>query len=575
MRSSASLVALLEHRAATQPDDEAYLFLSDRGAREAALTFAQLRDRARGVASGLLQKGAPGDRALLIFPQGLDFIVAFFGCLMAGVIAVPMMVPRRQSTRDSSESIVADCAPRFIMTCAPLLTGPRKDVAARFSDSAFEWIVVDATAAPNAESAPALPPIGRGTIAFLQYTSGSTSDPKGVVVTHDNLLQNLEMIRLAFGATDRSNFVSWIPLYHDMGLIMSALESFYVGSRCALMAPAAFVQRPLVWLKAIQEYRGEIACVPNFAFDLCVSRFSAEAAAGLDLSCWKVAVNASEPVHADTIERFNATFAAHGFAPRAMYPLYGMAEATVMISGGTRGAGHVTRAVSRTDLGNHRVLAPRRDDDCQIVVGCGRAVAGERIAIVDPASCARLGPDRVGEVWVGGPHVAQGYWRNEAASLSTFSAQIDGEPGTSWLRTGDLGFLDEAGELFITGRIKELIIIRGINHYPQDIERTVQDSDPALRQNGGAAFSVPDETGEETLVVVQEVERTRRHAVDAAEIVGRIREAIANEHEVHARHVVLIRPGTLPKTTSGKIQRGVARQFWLEQRLELLAADVG
>ena len=574
MRSSSSLVALLEHRAATQRDDEAYLFLSDRGAREATLTFAQLRDRARGVASALLQKGAPGDRALLIFPQGLDFIVAFFGCLMAGVIAVPMMVPRRQSTRDSSASIVADCAPRFIMSSAPLLTGPRKDVAARFSGGSFEWIVVDATAAPEAESAPALPPVGRGTIAFLQYTSGSTSDPKGVVVTHDNLLQNLEMIRLAFGATEKSHFVSWIPLYHDMGLIMSALQSFYVGSRCALMAPAAFVQRPLVWLKAIEEYRGEIACLPNFAFDLCVSRFSAEAAAGLDLSCWKVAVNASEPVHADTIERFNATFAPCGFAPRAMYPLYGMAEATVMISGGTRGAGHVTRTVSRAELGNHRVLAPRRDDDCQIVVGCGRAVVGERIAIVDPASCARLGPDRVGEVWVGGPHVAQGYWRNEAATLATFSAQIDGEPGERWLRTGDLGFLDEAGELFITGRIKELIIIRGINHYPQDIERTVQECDPALRQNGGAAFSVPDETGEEMLVVVQEVERTHRHAIDAAEIVGRIREAVANEHEIFARHIVLIRPGTLPKTTSGKIQRGGARQAWLEQRLELLAADV-
>jgi acyl-CoA synthetase (AMP-forming)/AMP-acid ligase II len=257
-----------------------------------------------------------------------------------------------------------------------------------------------------------------------------------------------------------------------------------------------------------------------------------------------------------------------------MYPLYGMAEATVMISGGVRGAGHVTRAASRAELGNHRVLAPRGAEDSQTVVGCGRAVVGERIAIVDPASCRRLGPDRVGEVWVGGPHVVQGYWRNEAATLSTFSAQIDGEPGTSWLRTGDLGFLDDAGELFITGRIKELIIIRGINHYPQDIERTVQDSDPALRQNGGAAFSVPDETGDETLVVVQEVERTHRHAVDAGEIVGRIREAVANEHEVFARHVVLIRPGTLPKTTSGKIQRGVARQFWLEQRLELLAAGV-
>jgi acyl-CoA synthetase (AMP-forming)/AMP-acid ligase II len=572
MQAFPSLVALLEHQAATRPDDDAFVFLSDRGAREAGLTFGQLHSRAAALAQELSRKGKPGDRALLIFPQGLDFIVALFGCLMAGIIAVPMMVPRRQSSRDSSASITADCAPRFILVSPSLVSGPRTDIAERFANGAFEWMAVDAMAMPEPGDA-ALPPVEGGTIAFLQYTSGSTSDPKGVVVTHDNLLQNLEMIRLAFGATPTSTFVSWIPLYHDMGLIMSALEAFYVGACCVLMAPAAFVQRPLVWLKAIQQHRGEIACVPNFAFDLCVSRFSAEAAEGLDLSSWKVAVNASEPVHADTIERFNRVFAPYGFDPRAMYPLYGMAEATVMISGGTRGAGHVTRRVSRSELGNHNVREPAGDADSQSVVGCGRAVVGERIAIVDPASFARLGTDRVGEVWVGGPHVAQGYWRNASATHATFAAQINGEP-EYWLRTGDLGFLDDAGELFITGRIKELVIIRGINHYPQDIERTVQDSDPALRKNGGAVFSVPGEGGDEELVVVQEVERVHRRSIDVAEMVGRIREAVTDEHEIFARHVVLIRPGTLPKTTSGKIQRGVARQLWLEGKLELLTADV-
>jgi acyl-CoA synthetase (AMP-forming)/AMP-acid ligase II len=358
-----------------------------------------------------------------------------------------------------------------------------------------------------------------------------------------------------------------------MGLILSALEAFYVGACCALMAPAAFVQRPMVWLKAIQEYRGEISCVPNFAFDLCVSRFSLEAAEGLDLSSWKVAVNASEPVHADTIDRFNRTFAPYGFDPRAMNPFYGMAEATVMISGGVCGTGHVARAVSRSELGNGRVCSPAEQADSQIFVGCGRAVVGERIAIVDPKNLDRLGVDQVGEVWVCGPHVAKGYWRNEVATRETFTAQIDGDPAC-WLRTGDLGFLDDAGELYITGRIKELVIIRGINHYPQDIERTVQNVDPALRKNGGAVFSVSDEKGDETLVVVQEVERVHRRSIDIADMVGRIREAVTNEHEVFARHVVLIRPGALPKTTSGKIQRGVARQLWLENRLDLLTADV-
>ena len=572
--SFSSLVALLEHRAVTQPSDLAFVFLSDRGAREAELTFAQLHESARALARELVQKGTPGDRALLIFPQGLDFIVALFGCLMAGVVSVPMMVPRRQSSRDSTASITTDCAPRFILTSPLLMSGPRKDVAARFANGSYEWIAVDAMADHSLGSdSTQLPPVGGETIAFLQYTSGSTSDPKGVVVTHENLLQNLEMIHLSFNTTRASTFVSWIPLYHDMGLIMTALEAFYVGACCALMSPAAFVQRPMVWLKAIHEYRGEIACMPNFAFDLCVSRFSPEAAEGLDLSSWKVAVNASETVHADTIERFNRTFAPYGFDPRAIYPAYGMAEATVMISGSARGAGHVTRAVSRSELGNGRVCLPTGQADSQIVVGCGRALVGERIAIVDPKNLDRLGADQVGEVWVCGPHVAKGYWRNEEAARETFAAQIDGDPAC-WLRTGDLAFLDDAGELYITGRIKELVIIRGVNHYPQDIERTVQNVDPALRNNGGAAFSVPDENGDETLVVVQEVERVYRRSIDIADMVGRVREAVANEHEVFARHVVLIRPGALPKTTSGKVQRGVARQLWIENRLDLLAADV-
>jgi acyl-CoA synthetase (AMP-forming)/AMP-acid ligase II len=572
--SFSSLVALLEHRAVAQPSDRAFVFLSDRGAREAELTFAQLHKRARALARELVQKGTPGDRALLIFPQGLDFIVALFGCLMAGVVSVPMMVPRRQSSRDSTASITTDCAPRFILTSPLLMSGPRKDVAARFANGSYEWIAVDAMADHSLGSdSTQLPPVGGKTIAFLQYTSGSTSDPKGVVVTHENLLQNLEMVRLGFGATQTSTFVSWIPLYHDMGLTLSALEAFYVGACCALMAPAAFVQRPMVWLKAIHEYRGEIACMPNFAFDLCVSRFSPEAAEGLDLSSWKVALNASETVHADTIERFNRTFAPYGFDPRAIFPAYGMAEATVMISGGARGAGHVTRAVSRSELGNGRVCSPAGQADSQIIVGCGRALVGERIAIVDPKNLDRLGADQVGEVWVCGPHVAEGYWRNEEAARETFAAQIDGDPAF-WLRTGDLALLDDAGELYITGRIKELVIIRGVNHYPQDIERTVQNVDPALRNNGGAAFSVPDENGDETLVVVQEVERVYRRSIDVADMVGRVREAVANEHEVFARHVVFIRPGALPKTTSGKVQRGVARQLWLENRLDLLTADV-
>jgi acyl-CoA synthetase (AMP-forming)/AMP-acid ligase II len=375
------------------------------------------------------------------------------------------------------------------------------------------------------------------------------------------------MIRIALGNTRQSTYVNWVPLYHDMGLILNALQALYVGATCVLMAPNAFMQRPLGWLRAISHYRAEIACGPNFGFDLCVSRYRADQMEGVDLSSLRIALNGAEPVRADTISRFIETFAPHGFDSHAMYPAYGMAEATLLISGGTRGGGHVTRSVSRAALQAHAAEAPADPSDAQLVVGCGRALTGEQIAIVDPEHRVRLSADRVGEIWVSGANVARAYWRNDAATREEVNAEIAGEDGR-WLRTGDLGFLDHTGELFVTGRIKDLIIIRGINHYPQDIERTVQSQDSALRENCGAAFSVQDEHGEESLVIVQEVERTARHTIDTAEIKGLIREAIADSHELSARHVALIRPGALPKTTSGKIQRKLARRLWLDRGFE-------
>ncbi|HEX9214845.1 MAG TPA: fatty acyl-AMP ligase [Bradyrhizobium sp.] len=561
-----SLVALLARRAADQGDDRAYVFLSDRGTEETALTFRQLHDASRALASRLTAAAQPGERAILVFPPGIEFMVAFFGCLMAGIIAVPMMMPRRNSARDASAAILADCMPALALTTSAFAL--RSDLQARFAQEKIRWIEVDLAA--DASATVDLPEPSPDDIAFLQYTSGSTSEPKGVMVSHANLLANLEMIRLALGNTRQSTYVNWVPLYHDMGLILNALQTLYVGATCVLMAPNAFMQRPLGWLRAISHYRAEVACSPNFGFDLCVSRYRADQMEGIDLSSLKIALNGAEPVHADTIARFIEAFALHGFDPRAMYPAYGMAEATLLISGGTRGGGHVTRSVSRAALQAHVAEAPSDADDAQIVVGCGRALADELVAIADPENRTRLSADRVGEIWVTGANVAGAYWRNDEATREGLNAEIAGED-SPWLRTGDLGFLDADGELFVTGRIKDLIIIRGINHYPQDIERTVQALDSGLRENCGAAFSVPDETGEEMLVIVQEVERTARHTIDTAEIRGRIREAIADSHELSARHIALIRPGALPKTTSGKIQRKLARRLWLDGGFEEIA----
>lgn len=569
MESFPSLVALLAWRAETQPDERAYLFLSDRGEEEAALTFRELHEAAQALAARLTGIARPGDRALLVFPPGVEFMIAFFGCLIAGVIAVPMMLPRRQSARDSSAGIMANCEPAVALTSATFAT--RKDLHERFVREGLQWLPVDLV--PVEPRAADLPEPNPGDIAFLQYTSGSTSDPKGVAVSHANLLANLEMIRVSLGTTKQSTYVNWVPLYHDMGLILNALEALYVGALCVLMAPNAFMQRPLNWLRAIHHYRAEVGCSPNFGYDLCVSRYRPEQMEDVDLSSWKVALNGAEPVHADTIRRFSETFAGHGFDPNAAFPAYGMAEATLLISGGGRGAGHVTRAVGRTTLQAHIVGTPADQADVQILVGCGRALVSEQIAIVDSESRRRLPPDRVGEIWVSGPNVARAYWRNTEATRTGLNAQIEGDgDGANWLRTGDLGFLDATGELFITGRIKDLVIIRGINHYPQDIEHTVQALHPALRQNCGAVFSVPDERGDEALVVVQEIERTARHSIDSAEMKGLIREGVTDQHELFVRHIVLIKPGALPKTTSGKIQRSLARRFWLEQHFEDLAA---
>jgi acyl-CoA synthetase (AMP-forming)/AMP-acid ligase II len=454
---------------------------------------------------------------------------------------------------------------------AALIDGESGNLVGRIAAPGIEWLAVDhRSGKPPAGPIP-LARLDPPSTAFLQYTSGSTSAPKGVMVSHANLIANLEMVRIAFGNTPRSTYVSWVPLYHDMGLIVNALESLYIGAHCVLMAPVAFIQRPAVWLRAISDYRAEIAGGPNFAYDLCVERCRPEQLQGIDLSHWQLAFNGAEPVRAVTIRRFSDAFAPYGFAARAMYPAYGMAEGTVLLAARRRGEGPRVRTVSRAGLLRHVAIEPQTATDLQMVVACGRALPGERIAIVDPETFADLGTDRVGEIWAAGPNVAGGYWRNPAVTKAIFQARIAGAAdGRPWLRTGDLGFLDAAGELFITGRLKDVVIIRGANHYPQDIEDTVQNCDPALRRHGGAAFTVVEGDAAEKLVVVQEVERAQRNRIAPEALVRQIRGAIVNEHEIVPHDIALLRPGALPKTTSGKIQRSLARELWLSGSLDRL-----
>jgi acyl-CoA synthetase (AMP-forming)/AMP-acid ligase II len=566
-----SLVDILEVRAAYAPDRRAYAFLSERGI-ESDLSYSELYHRACAVAADILARGGRvGDRALLVFPPGLDFLVGLFGCLLTGIVAVPMLPPRRTSRRDPSANIVADCKPRFALTSETFASSIRDDVIARFAEHRLEWLILGDAKGRLGELMGTRP--SRASLALLQYTSGSTASPKGVMVTHANLLDNLEMIRRAFGNTEASTYVSWVPLHHDMGLVLNALQAFYVGAPCVLMAPVSFLQRPLSWLKAIHDMRAEVAGGPNFAYDLCVTRFRPEAMADVDLSGWRVAFNGAEPVRAETLERFAATFAPYGFDARALYPCYGMAEATLLISGGGRSRGSAVAKVSRAAMGALRIEAAVDDDAGAItVVGCGRALAGEDIAIVDPDTRQRLDFGGIGEIWVRGTNVALGYWKNQAESEATFGAEIAGEPGEPWLRTGDLGYLDQHGELYVTGRIKDLIIVRGVNHYPQDIEYTVQSVDACLRPGFGAAFAVTGPQGQDRVIVVQEVERVHRHRADLDEVVASMREVVADEHELAIHDIVLVMPGTIPKTTSGKIQRRLTRRLWEEGRLQVIPA---
>ena len=545
---SQSLVALLRRQAAQRPD-RGYTWLAQGEEVADRLSYSGLDRHARAIAAALMAAVPPGERVLLLYPPGLEFVAAFFGCLYAGVIAVPAYPPRSRRPDPRLRGIAADCRPRAVLTTAALLTR-REALAAQVPELATAvWIeTADQTDRTDPtdwtdRSAP-----GSGDIAFLQYTSGSTGTPKGVIVTHANLLDNLERIRRAFGQTAESVVVGWLPLFHDMGLIGNVLQPCYVGSDCVLMPPAAFLQRPARWLEAIQRFGGTTSGGPNFAYDLCIRSVGPEAREQLDLSSWTVAFNGAEPVRRATLDRFAEAFAPCGFRRAAFVPCYGLAEATLL----------VTAAQGISDG------SP---------VSCGALPDGQEVRVVEPASGRAVAGEEVGEIWVAGPSVAAGYWNRPEQTRETFGAMLsDGDGGKGpFLRTGDLGFVQD-GELFVTGRLKDLIILRGRNLYPQDLELTAEQAHPSVRPGSSAAFSLDgndenNENGEERLVLISEVDR---HAGDLATIAEAVRRAVTEEHGVAVADVVLIRLGTIPKTSSGKIRRREGRERYLAGSLDVL-----
>ncbi len=541
-----TFIDVLRDRAIHQPDQEAYCFLTDGELQSARLSYGELDQQVRAVAATLQCLNLRSERVLLIYPPGLDFVAAFLGCLYAGVVAVPIYPPRRNFLQ--VQTVAANAQINAVLTTQALLSNLQQSTVLT---EIRHWLPTDTISIqPASDWQPAA--IDAEALAFLQYTSGSTGQPKGVRVSHANLLHNSELIYQKFGHSPKSRGVIWLPPYHDMGLIGGILQPLYGGFPVTLMSAVAFLQKPIRWLQAISDHRATTSGAPNFAYERCIEKITAAQKANLDLSSWDVAFTGAELIRADTLTRFASAFADCGFCPAAFYPCYGLAEATLFVAGGDKAIPPKQISLSATALQQNRVKLT--DSEASLTfVSCGQPT-DQQVVIVNPETQTQCAPDQIGEIWVTGDSITQGYWNQPELSAQTFTEYAQ----ATYLRTGDLGFLYE-NELYITGRIKDILIIRGRNYYPQDIERTAERSHPALSHDCGAAF-ITEIDQVEQLIIVQEVKRESWRLVNTEEVVTAIRAAISQEYQLQVYTVQLLQPGAIPKTSSGKIKRYACRE---------------
>ncbi len=555
----------LRLRAAQHPNKFAYTFLINGEEEEGSLTYAQLDRHARAIAARLQSITQSKERVLILLPSSLEYVTAFFGAIYAGMIPVPAYPPRpNHRSTPRVKAIIDDAAATLIISTRKILMMLAEQPDLQKSFQLLHGVAIDEITLDSASNW-INPILSADDIAYLQYTSGSTSMPKGVMVTHANLLHNARITQAAWQNTANDIIVGWLPLHHDLGLIANVLQTLYSGTHCILFSPAAFVQKPFRWLQLISHYRATISGAPNFAYDLCVEKITLTQAEKLNLTSWKIAFNAAEPVRAETIDRFSEKFSAYGFERSAFYSCYGLAETALFTSGGSREQLPLIQTFDAYALEKKSVKL--FDDGIpRTLVACGRPLGDQEIVIADPITKMRCPDNVIGEIWLAGPSVTKGYWNRPEQTQQTFGAYLVGTKTKTargpFLRTGDLGFLHQ-GEIFIAGRYKDIIIIHGRNHYPQDIEFTVENAHPALDQNNSAAICIEDQS-QEKLVIIQSIKRTAINKFVAEEVMRAIREAVTTEHDVAIHDIVFIKPGSIFKTSSGKIQRNACRKAYLD-----------
>ena len=572
LRLSPTIIHALQHWATVQPASNAYTFLRGNDHVE-RLSYGELHGAVGSLAAHLRRAYPRGERIILVMGPGLHYVVGFLACAAAGIVPAPLYPPASEKDWDKLRGVVRDCQPRALLVSRAVEAdhGPQ---LAKLTEC--RRIVIEELLDQHGEPAPAdrgPPTVAPGDLAFLQYTSGSTGDPKGVMVTHRNIVHNNLIIATAMGNDITNVYVSWLPLYHDMGMIGMVLQPLLLGARAVLMSPMAFVRDPTIWLRAVSAYRGTVSGAPNFSYDLCVEKVNDEVIDTLDLSSWRVAYNGAEPIKASTLERFHRRFERAGFQREACFPCYGLAETTLFVAGGPHSTVATTFDVDRDAVHRGKVVPASAgagtDDATRIHTYVGMAIdpRDQLVKIVDPDTWTTLPELRIGELWLKSESVTRGYWNRPKATADAFHAYTTDTGEGPFLRTGDLGFVRD-GKLFITGRIKELIIVNGFNHYPQDIEETVQALSENFRVHYGAAFSFEDDR----LAVIQAVNRGKDVSAQFEDLVSRIRRAVLTVHGVAPAYIGLVTPGTIPKTSSGKIQRAALRRQLLEKRLPTLHA---